>query len=182
MRIKLDERTKVQCSSGQIQRKRSQGRIDFGCLGARDRSGYSTACSRSGKSMPNQLLPAPLRCGVAFALLLLPLATGCGREREPWYGFELFPTHGQPPDGTAGTSSTDASTTDFGGTAADAPQQSSASGINVGTASNAEASAANGGGTPAGSAASDEPVNTGTPATSNGQDGAMQGAMPAGPP
>lgn len=49
--------------------------------------------------MPNQALPALSRCGVAAALLLAP---ACGSERQPWYGFDLFPGAETAQEGAAG--------------------------------------------------------------------------------
>lgn len=54
--------------------------------------------------MLNPVLPALSRCGVAVALLLV---AACGTEREPWYGFDLFPVDAAMPDeGAAGAEGT----------------------------------------------------------------------------
>lgn len=110
--------------------------------------------------MPNQALPALSRCGVALALLL---CSACGKEREPWYGFDLFPGDQEPLDGTAGAEATAEAPSQTGSTAA------SPSDPSVGTGAPAAAPAAGSGGTARGSTEVTPPtgVQTGTPQTPN---------------
>jgi hypothetical protein len=89
--------------------------------------------------MPIQALPALSRCGVAIALLL---CSSCGKEREPWYGFDLFPADEAPPDGSAAEGSTD--TPDSTGTTGDMPVTSPDT--SVGTGSPSQPAAGSGGG------------------------------------
>jgi hypothetical protein len=87
--------------------------------------------------MPNQALPALSRCGVAVTLLL---SAGCGTEREPWYGFALFPGDAAVQDGTAGAEAIpDVPSGDNSSTTPTAPDTS------VGTSSPDAASAAGSG-------------------------------------
>lgn len=88
--------------------------------------------------MPNQALPALSRCGIAFTLLL---CASCGKEREPWYGFELFPADEAPADGSAGSNATATSSA----TAPGESPSASTSDTSVGTESpGASAAAASG--------------------------------------
>jgi hypothetical protein len=120
-------------------------------------------------------LPAHTRCSIAFALLL---STSCGREREPWYGFELLPAEEVPQDGSGGSSATDPSTVNAGSAPSAAPDTS------VGTAPAGTQSAAGSG------SASDRTamqpaagVQTGSPNTSSepGRETPETPATPVGP-
>ena len=119
--------------------------------------------------MPNQALPALPRCGVAVALLL---STACGTEREPWYGFNLFPGDAGAQEGSAGAEATpNVGSSVSEGTTTIAPDTS------VGTGAPDPAPAAGSGSTmqptsmPAG-------VQTGTPAMPNAPAGAPTNAPP----
>ena len=113
--------------------------------------------------MPNQALPALSRCGVAVTLML---SAACGTEREPWYGFELFPGDAAVQDGTAGEgaeATPNVPSGDFGGTTPSVPDPS------VGTGSPGAPPAAGSGDSTRGPTQPTSPngVQTGTPEAPN---------------
>jgi hypothetical protein len=125
--------------------------------------------------MPNQALPALTRYGVAVALLL---SSACGKEREPWFGFELFPGADASLDGTAGTAAEafpDATSNNSGSSAPSSTDTSE------GTSGPATAPAAGSGG---GSRGPTQPttstggVQTGTPDLPDAPGEVVPGAAP----
>jgi hypothetical protein len=125
--------------------------------------------------MPNQVLPALTRYGVAAALLL---SSACGKEREPWYGFDLFPGVDASLDGTAGTAAEAIPDETSSNTGSTAP---SATDTSVGTAGPATPAAAGSGGETVDPTQPTQPtggVQTGTPEAPD----ATGGVAPAAPP
>jgi hypothetical protein len=122
--------------------------------------------------MPNHALPALSRCGVAVTLLL---SAGCGTEREPWYGFALFPGDAAVQDGIAGAEAIpDVPSGDSSSTTPTAPDTS------VGTSSPGAAPAAGSGSDTRGPTQPTSPdgVQTGTPEAPN----TPATSAPAAPP
>jgi hypothetical protein len=113
--------------------------------------------------MPNQALPALSRCGVAVALLL---SSACGKEREPWFGFDLFPADEarEASDGTAGAAATPEVTGNSDGSVGAPPPNPT-----VGTGSPRVTPAAGSGGSSSAPTMPTSPggVQTGTPDTTN---------------
>lgn len=110
--------------------------------------------------MPNQALPALSRCGVAVTLML---SAGCGAEREPWFGFALFPDAAVQ-DGLAGAEAIpDVPSGDSSSTPPTAPDTS------VGTSPPDATPAAGSGSTTRGPTQPTSPdgVQTGTPEAPN---------------
>lgn len=123
--------------------------------------------------MPIQALPALSRCGIAAALLL---CASCGKEREPWYGFELFPADEAPADGSAGALATAApNTADTGDTTSVLAPDTS-----VGTGSPGTSNAAGSGGSDDRGAPEQSGVQTGSP-NMTAAGGPMQSMTPSAP-